>query len=77
MDFFEAESEIRFAVNARRYPNMRRGYAKQDIYVDGFQRVDHFPRLTDRLVQRKFADSDILKILGGNLLRLFAAAWKQ
>jgi membrane dipeptidase len=74
-DFFEAESEVRFAINARRYPDMRRGYSHEDIYVEGFQRVDHFPALTARLVERGFSEKDIHKVLGGNLVRLFGACW--
>ena len=76
-DFFEAESEVRFAVNSHRYPKMRRGYAMRDVYLEGFQRVDHMPRLTEALVARGFRESEIRGILGDNLLRLFTAAWKS
>jgi membrane dipeptidase len=75
-DFFEAESEIRFARHSLSHPEVRGNYESiATVYVEGFSRIEHFPRLTEALVRRRFADADILKILGGNLLRLFRAAW--
>jgi membrane dipeptidase len=34
------------------------------------------PRLTEKLVERGYSDDDIVKILGGNFLRLFDEVWK-
>jgi membrane dipeptidase len=45
------------------------------VYVEGFERIDRFPRLTEALVRRRFSDQDVLKILGGNFLRVFRQAW--
>ena len=33
------------------------------------------PRLTERLVERDFADDEIRKVLGGNLLRVYQQVW--
>jgi membrane dipeptidase len=41
-------------------------------YPEGFSSVDDYPNLTRALVARGYTDSDILKILGGNALRVLA-----
>jgi membrane dipeptidase len=75
-DFFETESEIRFARFARSYPAATGVYASPDtVYVDGFERIDRFPRLTEALVRRRFSDENVLKVLGRNFLRVFRHAW--
>jgi membrane dipeptidase len=40
--------------------------------LDGIEKL---PRLTERLVERGFAEGDIRKILGGNLLRVYRQVW--
>jgi membrane dipeptidase len=35
------------------------------------------PVLTDALVERGYDDEDVLKVLGGNFLRLFDTVWKE
>jgi membrane dipeptidase len=76
-DFFETESEIRFAHHSQSYPDVRGGYGSIDaIYAEGFERIDRFPRLTETLVRRRFPDADIVKVLGGNFLRVFSAVWR-
>ena len=37
--------------------------------------IAQLPRLTERLVQRGFSDDDILKVLGGNLVRVYSQVW--
>src|SRR5262249_18274057 len=69
-DFFESESEIRFARFARSYPAATGVYTSPaTVYVEDFERIDRFPRLTEALVRHGFADDDIRKVLGGNFLR--------
>ena len=75
-DFFESESEIRFARFTRSYPAATGVYTSPaTVYVEGFERIDRFPRLTEALVRRRFSDQDVLKMLGGNFLRVFRQAW--
>ncbi|MBM3542110.1 MAG: hypothetical protein FJX51_08685, partial [Alphaproteobacteria bacterium] len=76
-DFFEAESLIRFERFFRtRYPELIRNYTLDTVYVDGFSRVDHLPKLTAGLLRRGFNAGEIHKILGGNFLRVFDKVWK-
>jgi membrane dipeptidase len=75
-DFFESESEIRFARFARSYPAATGVYTSPaTVYVEGFDRIDRFPRLTEALLRRGFADQDVAKVLGGNFLRVFRQVW--
>jgi membrane dipeptidase len=76
-DFFEGESPVRFEHLFRvRHPDVIRHYTLDTVYAEGFDRVSCFPRLTEALVDRGLADADILKILGGNFLRVFRDVWK-
>jgi len=43
----------------------------------GLKDISRLPRLTERLVQRGHSDETILKILGGNFLRLFKEVWRS
>jgi membrane dipeptidase len=44
---------------------------------DGIQGAADFPNLTGALLTRGYAESDIKKILGGNILRVFTDVWIQ
>lgn len=46
-------------------------------FVVGLESISGMPLFTQGLVQRRFSDADIQKILGGNAMRVFRAAWKQ
>lgn len=45
-----------------------------DTLPEGLTGVDGLPRITLELVKRGYRDEDILKILGGNFMRVFEAA---
>lgn len=42
-----------------------------------FNGIEDYPYLTAKMLDRGYAGEDILKLLGGNLLRLFEATWKR
>jgi membrane dipeptidase len=46
-----------------------------DQAPDGFADIGQLPNVTRRLVERGYADDAILKILGGNYLRVFEQVW--
>ncbi|MEA3364114.1 MAG: membrane dipeptidase [Candidatus Hydrogenedentes bacterium] len=41
----------------------------------GVREPENFPDITAELVKRGYSERDILKILGGNLMRLFEQVW--
>jgi membrane dipeptidase len=43
-------------------------------WPEGLDDVSSFPRLTDELLRRGYADADVHRILGGNILRAFRQA---
>lgn len=45
-------------------------------YPAGLECPSGLPRLTERLFQRGFTPADIHKVLGGNFMRVFRAAWR-
>lgn len=62
-----------------RYPEVTGGLGEwfgfETRYVEGFSSAAHWPNLTAGLVNRGYSEGDILKILGGNFLRLFRQVW--
>lgn len=42
----------------------------------GLERHSDTPNLTRGLIARGYSDSDILKILGGNFMRVFERVWR-
>ncbi|PWC54644.1 dipeptidase [Azospirillum sp. TSO22-1] len=43
----------------------------------GFERIDGFPNLTAAMERRRWPEARIIKLLGGNWLRLFGAVWRD
>jgi len=48
---------------------------RPELNLEGFDDYRDFPNITRGLVARGYADDEILKILGGNALRVFDAVW--
>jgi len=74
-DMFEAESEERYAALATHFADTQRGFTPATVYARDVERVEHLPNVTLALIKRGFSDQDILKVLGGNHLRLFQQTW--
>jgi membrane dipeptidase len=54
--------------------------AYEDIanaWPDGFAAVEDYPNLTRTLLERGFSDEDILKLWGGNFLRVAEKVWAK
>jgi membrane dipeptidase len=49
---------------------------RYDPWPVGLDSHARMPNLTRGLVKRGYSDADILKILGGNWLRLFRETWQ-
>jgi membrane dipeptidase len=56
-------------------PGFFAGYDIDTKYVEGFDDVSMFPRLTHGLLARGFSEENIEAVLGGNFLRVFEATW--
>lgn len=65
-----------------RYITEDKGYARRltrfgEIRMAaGFSRIEEFPNLTSALERRRWPETRIRKLLGGNWLRLFRDAWE-
>jgi membrane dipeptidase len=69
-------NETRRAWYIREFPD-RLGKTYFGDYPEGFEHsVAYFPNITRGLVARGYSDQEILKILGGNFLRVFRRVWK-
>lgn len=77
-DIFEAESPLRYECFFRvRYPEVVRGYGMAERHARGLEEMACLPRITEALVNRGYPEEDIHKVLGGNFLRVFRAAWRS
>jgi membrane dipeptidase len=60
------------------FPELRMGgdFPYEHYYVFGLTSMTNMRLITEELVVRDYADDDVLKILGGNFVRLFAQVWR-
>jgi len=47
------------------------------LAIPGFERLDQFPSIINGLFAHGYSEEDIIKILGGNAIRLFRKVWKE
>jgi membrane dipeptidase len=64
------------AKTRRYYTEVTQGVSRDD-QLDGFAGMQHLPRVTQGLLDRGYAEADVQKIIGGNLLRVFRQVWKD
>lgn len=63
---------------AKRYPEIVAGYPSvETLWLKGLQNVKSFPEVTKGLVKKGYSDEEILKLLGGNFLRVFGKVWRE
>lgn len=43
---------------------------------EGFNGIEDYPKITEEMLNRGYAEEDVRKILGLNLMRVFEATWK-
>jgi membrane dipeptidase len=60
------------------FPELRMGgdFPYEHYYVFGLQSMASMRLITEALVDRGYGDEDVLKILGGNFVRLFGEVWR-
>jgi membrane dipeptidase len=59
------------------FPELRMGgdFPFEHYYVFGLTSISKVRIITEELVRRDYSDDDVVKILGGNFLRLFEQVW--
>ena len=60
------------------FPELRMGgdFPFEHYYAFGLTTMANARLVTETLVERGYSDEDVLKILGGNFLRLFREVWR-
>ena len=60
------------------FPELRMGgdFPFEHYYAFGLSSMAGLPLVTEALVARGYGDDDVLKILGGNFVRLFGEVWR-
>lgn len=48
-----------------------------DPVIKGFEKLDQFPSIISGLFAHGYSQEDVIKILGGNAIRLFSQVWKE
>lgn len=75
-DIFEGKAGIMWrATTKRRYPEMVGPFDRDTIRVSGYQEHDQLVNVAYGLRERGYEQGDILKVLGGNWMRIFRAHW--
>lgn len=72
-DLFEGFAQWQHVRWNKRYDELRNPWGT----VDGLSKAADIVGITRGLVRRGYSDSQIEKVLGGNLLRVFRAVWGQ
>ena len=58
-------------------PGFFSNYSGEGRFAEGFDSFEGYRNLTLGLLRRGYSDDDILKVLGGNWLRVFSEVWEQ
>jgi membrane dipeptidase len=67
--------ELRKVSFLAQFPELGGDFAFEHYYATGLDSMANAIAITERLVDRGYPDDDVLKILGGNFLRLFDEVW--
>jgi membrane dipeptidase len=60
----------------KRYPQAWPGYSAADMMDNRFAPPEMLPDITELLISKGYADSDVRGILGENFLRVARQVWK-
>jgi len=69
-DSSEGVTRESFGPSKQRYPHLY-PYDVENLHVNAFDNISHWPNVTKSLLARGYSDQEVLKILGGNLVRVF------
>lgn len=74
-DLFESKTKLSWEASTKRATQSPFTYESKD--TEGFSLMSDMPNVIRGLIRRGYSDSDVDKILGGNLLRVFSQAWRD
>lgn len=77
LDDVVADIEVALEVMGPDHVGLGSDYYGLELSPAGLEDISKVPALTRRLVERGHSDDVILKILGGNFLRVFEQVWKR
>lgn len=60
-----------------RYPEICGGMTYETHGLAGFEHHTEFPAVVEAMERRGYSQGDIVKVVGGNWLRVFRAAWRD
>jgi len=75
LDFDETNTPEKFAAARRDHPELDTGFGWDDKRIHDLTHAGEETNVTRALVSMGLSDTDILKILGGNFLRVFEQVW--
>ena len=75
LDINETSSSEAFNEFRAQYPELCGNYTFKTNKVDGLTSIDLFPNITTELLKRGYGEVEVIKILGGNFLRVFEKVW--
>jgi len=75
LDFDETNTPEKWAAESARHPEMKNTFGWETRRIEGLSVSSEMPNVTRALVAAGFDDSEIVKILGGNFLRVFKQVW--
>ena len=76
-DIFEGKSPILWrATTKRRYPQIVGDFDRHNIHVAGLETHGELRNIVYELDSRRYSEEHIVKILGGNLMRVFEKTFR-
>jgi membrane dipeptidase len=79
LDFDETNTPEKYAADAAAHPEIyttTAAFPWDERRIDGLTHAGETPAVTRALVAIGLSDDEVLKVLGGNLLRVFGEAWR-
>jgi membrane dipeptidase len=75
LDFDETNTPEKFAADKAAHPELDTGYGWDDKRIHGLTHAGEEEQVTRVLVSLGLDDDAVMKVLGGNFLRVFQAVW--
>jgi membrane dipeptidase len=77
LDFDETNTPEKYAADKARHPELDAGFGWDDKRIHGLTHAGEEAQVTRVLVSLGLDDDSVLKVLGGNFLRVFETVWRR